>query len=163
LRIEPSSCYKIVQSGKYVKIKAQLHFIRGAPYVMFIFQDISNQRVLDKQNTDKVQDMLRLAQIVHDLKTPLHCIQMTIKFLRSLMSVDQSEITELFKSMNISFDYVFSMIEDIQDLAKYNDGQKFTLNEEFFDPLRLLEELKEQFLEVFSAKQLKFVTDVKIS
>jgi signal transduction histidine kinase len=88
--------------------------------------------------------MLQLAQIVHDLKTPLNCIKLTTQMF-SMGAGQDREIQQQMKQMKIQFEFIFSMIEDIQDLAKFNNNQKFTLNKEYFNVTKLAKEMVQIF------------------
>ena len=65
--------------------------------------------------------MIQLASIVHDLKTPLNCIQGTINIIKLLIE-QQPGLMQYMKNINRSFEFIFSMIEDIQDLAQFNNN-----------------------------------------
>ena len=56
--------------------------------------------------------MIQLASIVHDLKTPLNCIQGTINIIRLLVE-QQPGLVQYMKNIERSFEFIFSMIEDI--------------------------------------------------
>lgn len=40
---------------------------------------------------------------------------------------------QYMKNFDLSIEFIFSMIEDIQDLAKFDNGQKFILNNEYIN------------------------------
>ena len=42
-------CYKLEESGTFLKIKIQCHLVRGEPYFIILFEDISIQRMYEKQ------------------------------------------------------------------------------------------------------------------
>jgi len=77
--------------------------------------------------------MIQLASICHDLKTPLNCISNTCQILREFILSWDPDLINYIKNFDISLDFIFSMIEDIQDLAKFSGNQKFTLTNDFFD------------------------------
>ena len=47
--------------------------------------------------------------------------------------VDNQAMAKYIKYIDMSFEFIMSMIEDIEDLAKFENNQKFTLNNEFFN------------------------------
>jgi signal transduction histidine kinase len=61
-----------------------------------------------------------LASILHDLKTPLNCISGTSQILRAFVETDQPILMPYIKNFDLSLEFIFSMIEDIQDLAKFS-------------------------------------------
>ena len=66
--------------------------IRGEPYFIIIFEDISLERMYWKQQEAKKQNLIQLASIVHDLKTPLNCIKVTILILKAYVEKDQPSL-----------------------------------------------------------------------
>jgi hypothetical protein len=51
------------------------------------------------------------------------------------------ELINYIKNFDISLEFIFSMIEDIQDLAKFSGNSKFTLSNEFFDLRKFVQEV----------------------
>jgi signal transduction histidine kinase len=45
------------------------------------------------------------------------------------------------KNIDINMEFIFQMIEDIQDLAKFNNNQKFTLQNEYFNVREFLNDV----------------------
>ena len=153
-------CYKIIQSKKYVKIFGTPHLINGQTFVMFTVSDVTYQRRINKQREVKQQNMLQLASIVHDLKTPLNCINSTIKMMKPDLVTD--EVSELaLKNINISFEFIFGMIEDIQDMAKFDNNQNFSLNPELFNIRTFLDDIAVLFEEQCKFKSLDFIVKIK--
>jgi signal transduction histidine kinase len=114
-------CYKIVQSEVYVTIHARSFKIKGKLHYIFTFEDVSSHRRYLKHQEAKKHNMIQLASIVHDLKTPLNCIQGTINIIKLLVE-QQPGLVQYMKNINRSFEFIFSMIEDIQDLAQFNNN-----------------------------------------
>lgn len=56
---------------------------------------------------------------------------MTINLLSGIIH-NNFEVKQLLKNINMSFEFIFSMIDDIQDLAKFTDNQNFTMKNEIF-------------------------------
>lgn len=72
-------------------------------------------------------------------------------------------IMQFISNINISFEFLFSMIEDIQDLAKFNNNQEFTLDNEFMDIQKLIKELRIIFEDQCKVKNLELFTNVNES
>ena len=45
------------------------------------------------------------------------------------------------KNFDISLEFIFSMIEDIQDLAKFSGNQKFSLTNDYFNVRNFINEV----------------------
>lgn len=114
-------CFKIEMSGRYVLIQSKKYMIDGQPHYIFTFNDISDKLHILEQNKEKLHSMIQLAQVVHDLKTPMSCIKLTINLVRMMIEDQNPEVTQLIKNINVSFEFIFQMIEDIQDLAKFSN------------------------------------------
>ena len=52
--------------------------------------------------------------------------------IKNIIINDQAMV-KYIKNIDMSFEFIMSMIEDIQDLAKFGNNQNFTLNNEFFN------------------------------
>lgn len=65
---------------------------------------------------------IQLAQIAHDLKTPLKCINSSTDLLHSLLDKHTPGIDILIQNLRSSFEFNFSLIEDIQDIGKIADS-----------------------------------------
>lgn len=64
------------------------------------------------------------------------------------------------KNINLSFEFIFSMIEDIQDLAKFTNDQNFSLEEAYFNIREFLKEVSLLFEEQCKFKKLKLIKKV---
>jgi len=127
---------------------------------MFTISDMTSERRVNKQKEVKQQNMLQLASIVHDLKTPLNCINATIQMLKPVLITD--EITESsLKNINISFEFIFSMIEDIQDMAKFDNNQDFQLVNELFNIRSFLSDIGVLFEEQCKFKGLDLIKTIQ--
>jgi len=80
---------------------------------MFTFHDISSYRRSLKHQIAKKHNMLQLATIVHDLKTPLNCISGTVQIFKSILEMKNPEFSRNMRGIDSSFEFLFSMIEDI--------------------------------------------------
>ena len=60
---------------------------------------------------------------------------------------EQEDLKQYMKNINLSFEFIFSMIEDIQDLAKFNNNQNFSLNNDEFNIRDFLGEVGNLFEE----------------
>jgi hypothetical protein len=69
--------YKVEGTETYITITCHLHMIDCSPIFSFVIRDVTSFHDLEKLKEFKKKDLLQLASIVHDLKTPLNCIQMT--------------------------------------------------------------------------------------
>jgi len=58
------------------------------------------------------------------------------------------------KNISMSFEFIFSMIEDIQDLAKFNNNQAFSLANDFFNIRSFLDDVGVLFEEQCKFKNL---------
>jgi len=101
-------------------VKTRVHLIRGQPYFVFSIEDIRVKIDYERQQESRQQDMLQLASILHDLKTPLNCISGTSQIFKILIEEKQPDLMGHLKNFDLSLDFIFSMIEDIQDLAKFS-------------------------------------------
>lgn len=107
--------------------------------------------------------MIQLAQVVHDLKTPMSCVKLTINLVRMMIEDSNPEVTQLIKNINVSFEFIFQMIEDIQDLAKFSNNQTFTFNNELFKVGQLRDEIVTIFEEQCVQKKLSLKFEVEES
>ena len=64
------------------------------------------------------------------------------------------ELLPFWKNFDLSFEFIFSMIEDIQDLAKFNNNQKFSLVNEYFEIREFLDDLMTLFKEQSKFKNI---------
>ena len=103
---------------------------------------------------------MQLASIVHDLKTPLYCIQGTISIVSSLLQDDNTVLTQYLAKINTSFDFIFSMIEDIQDLAQFNNNQHFSINNETVPVRPFLNEVGALFEEQCAFKNIQLLLNI---
>jgi hypothetical protein len=74
---EKNICYKVVGTNQYFSISFERFIIQGRPHFVFVLKDLGEFRKYHKLKEDKKQNLIQLASIVHDLKTPLSCIQGT--------------------------------------------------------------------------------------
>ena len=65
------------------------------------------------------------------------------------------ELLPYWKNFDLSFEFIFSMIEDIQDLAKFNNNQKFSLVNEYFDIREFLDDVMTLFKEQSKFKKIE--------
>ena len=130
--IDPNICFKIVGTKAFIQISVEFYLVRGQPQFVFTIHDVSNLKKSLKEKKAKKQNMLQLASIVHDLKTPLNCIQGSSWIFKILIENQVPDLLPYMKQFDLSFEFIFSMIEDIQDMAKFNNNQNFSLVNEFF-------------------------------
>lgn len=54
---------------------------------------------------------------------------------------NQADLNQYLKNINLSFEFIFSLIEDIQDLAKFSNNQQFQIYPENFNIRDFLKDL----------------------
>jgi signal transduction histidine kinase len=65
------------------------------------------------------------------------------------------------KNIDINMEFIFQMIEDIQDLAKFNNNQKFTLQNEYFNVREFLNDVIVLFEEQCKFKGIELIKEVE--
>lgn len=71
---------------------------------------------------------------------------------------DRERVAKCFKNCHVSMAFIFSMIEDIQDLAKFSKGnQMFSIQPAFFNTNRFLDEAVSPFRHICSVKGLQLI------
>ena len=66
--------------------------------------------------------MIQLASIMHDLKVPLSCVKVAKNVIRASIKNEKDKLKKCFRNIDVSISFLFNMIEDLQDLAKYATG-----------------------------------------
>ena len=112
-----------------------------------MFSEKTFEILYQKSVQAKKDDVLQLASIVHDLKTPLNCIQGSIWIIKhSLLkelkqTTEKNQMLKYLKNFDISFEFLFSMIEDIQDLAKLNNNHQLSIECQQFNVKDFLDDV----------------------
>ena len=73
---------------------------------------------------------------------------------------DKPELMQYMKNFNLSFEFIFSMIEDIQDLAKFNNNQKFNIECEFFNIREFVGDVLVLFEEQSKFKKIQLLKEI---
>lgn len=103
--------------------------------------------------------IVQLAQIAHDLKSPLRCIYSSISLIQNLIE-DSPEVRNLSQNINTNFEFIFSMIEDVQDLAKLTTCSTLSLTIDDFNIRDLVASIQTMFKMQFESKKIELLTEV---
>lgn len=96
-----SACLKVINSDKFIVIKANKHVINQQPFCIFSFMDISYKYQLEKQSNDQNSNISRLSHIVKELRQPLDGIQMITRFIKNQVP-ESSILIKFFKSLSLN-------------------------------------------------------------
>lgn len=96
-----------------------------------------------------------LANISHEMRTPLHAI---LGFSQVLKMSAKPEQADLIEHMTKAGDHLLAMIDDLLDLAKIEAG-RLSLAEEAFDPHDVIETVRDLVAEAAAAKGLRLAVE----
>lgn len=108
-----------------------------------MFIDITNMREDQKRIKIKSEVNLMLASVIHEFRTPINSMQANINKVCEDESLGNQTI-ERMKILDTSTKILTSMIDDIMDIAKLDQGA-FKIAHEEFNFKELIEELKQLF------------------
>ena len=80
---------------------------------ILIIKDMTNAARADEQKQTTNRLIVQLAQIAHDLKAPLRCIDSSSNLLLGLVDQEDPEVKTLHRNMRSNFEFAYSMIEDV--------------------------------------------------
>lgn len=110
------------------------------PSIILIFNDISEQ-VRKKQNKQiKAYQNKILEYVSHNLKTPLHGLELYIETLKSKLS-DFPSLSDLLESIDVNCILLNQMINDILEYSDLSTKKQMSLQVQKFQvsqPIRLL-------------------------
>ncbi len=136
--------------------------------IVVVLRDISKEKKYEavlRDSKEKAEEANRLktnflTNISHEIRTPMNGIIGIIEMLKEKrLSKEQEELTEM---LNYSAERLLSIINDVLDVSKIEDG-KLELNNEWFDINLQLSKIIKYFRIQAEGKGLKFASNTDMS
>lgn len=120
--------------------------------------DTLNFTTKELAKTDKIKKEL-IANVSHDLKTPLTMIKAYSEMIRDLSGDNKEKREEHLKVIIDETDRLTTLVNDMMDISKIESGL-LVLNKEPFDICILVKEIVERFIIANEKSDLNIVTDI---
>jgi len=101
-----------------------------------------------------------LADILHELRTPLHCIHSYARFgINEADTDDREEILNYFNKIRYRGNTLLVLVNDLLDLAKLESG-KMTFDPQLCDPQAIVLAVVDEFASLCSNSDISLICDV---
>ena len=151
-----------IQAGdqtKMVQLDRRHFTLDGKAFKFLVIKETSAIWCAREQEHRTNRMIVQLAQIAHDLKSPLRCIQSSSSLIQSLIA-ESPEVQTLGRNIHTNFEFIFSMIEDVQDLAKLTTCTTLSLTIDHFSLRDLVASIQTMFQLQFESKKIRLVIEV---
>lgn len=149
-------------------------WVNGDPVYQFLYIDVSEQREMQRkleQQTQQLRDALMVAQragdakrsflsrMSHEIRTPMNAI-IGMTTIAAAHVKDESRVEDCLKKIGFSSKHLLSLINDILDMSKIEDG-KLNVNKEPFYLQQVLESVTTIIYPQAEARGIDFHTTLQ--
>ncbi|MCG8484180.1 MAG: ATP-binding protein, partial [Clostridia bacterium] len=113
----------------------------------------------DELKKEKTLDVLRkqfVAQVSHEIQTPLAIIQGYIEALEDGIVESEEEVKYHYEVINDEITKMVKILRDLLDLSQLEAGT-FKINKENFDMMTLLRRVSEKYAEISKKQDIEFI------